>query len=83
VQHVTGLRITSLCADLQTLHKRRKRPKGSAEPFAGKMLEPKDYDEVTVTTEDFEALRMGDRTRFPTGQPSFSGRQEPAFRRDI
>src|SRR6185503_6371365 len=31
IEHVTGLRITSLCADLQTFHKTRKRPKGSVE----------------------------------------------------
>src|SRR6266566_1308246 len=29
IEHVTGLRITSLCADLQTFHKTRKKPKGS------------------------------------------------------
>ena len=29
IEHVTGLRITSLCADLQTSHTTRKRPKGS------------------------------------------------------
>ena len=28
IQHLTGLRITSLCADLQTFHKIRRRPKG-------------------------------------------------------
>jgi len=28
VEHITGLRITSLCADLQTFHKRAKKPKG-------------------------------------------------------
>src|SRR6202167_894964 len=31
IQHLTGLRITSLCADLQTFHKIRRRPKGSVE----------------------------------------------------
>src|SRR6266436_4588048 len=36
IEHVTGLRIMSLCADLQTFHKTRKRPKGSIETFAGK-----------------------------------------------
>ena len=36
VEHVTGLRITSLCADLATFHKTRKQPLGSVETFAGK-----------------------------------------------
>ncbi len=64
-EHVTGLRITSLCADLQTFHKTRKRPKGPIETFAGKILQPEDYVEVPIDTEDFGAVvfRMGDRAR--------------------
>ena len=69
-EHITGLRITRLCADLQTFHKTRKRPKGEVETFAGKTLKPSDYDEVPISTEDFGAVifrmgdgRMGDRTR--------------------
>ncbi|PYT30298.1 MAG: dehydrogenase [Acidobacteria bacterium] len=65
IEHVTGLRITSVCADLQTFHKTRKRPKGSIETFAGKMSKPEDYDVVPIDTEDYAAvlLRLGDRTR--------------------
>jgi predicted dehydrogenase len=65
VEHVTGLRITSLCADLQTFHKTRKKPKGSVETFAGKMAKPAEYAEVPITTEDFGAMtfRMGQTTR--------------------
>jgi len=65
IEHVTGLRITALCADLQTFHKTRKRPKGAIETFAGKTLRPEDYDEVPIDTEDFGAvvLRLGDRAR--------------------
>src|SRR5579862_3722969 len=64
-EHVTGLRISSLCADVQTFHKTRKRPKGAIETFAGKTLSPEDYDEVPIDTEDFGAVvfRMGDRAR--------------------
>ena len=40
-EHVTGQRITSLCADLQTFHKTRKKPKGAVETFAGKTLAPR------------------------------------------
>src|SRR5689334_8400978 len=39
-EHITGQRITSVCADLQTFHKTRKRPKGAVETFAGKTLRP-------------------------------------------
>ena len=64
-EHVTGLRVSSLCADLQTFHKARKQPKGSVETFANKMMRPEDYVETPVETEDFGAVvfRMGDRTR--------------------
>src|SRR5579872_2783012 len=64
-EHVTGQRITSVCADIQTFHKTRKRPKGPIETFAGKTLTPDDYVEVPIDTEDFGAVvfRMGDRTR--------------------
>ena len=60
-EHVTGLRITSLCADLQTFHKTRKRPKQAVETFAGKMLTSADVDEVQIESEDFGAVvfRMG------------------------
>ncbi|MCS7024736.1 MAG: Gfo/Idh/MocA family oxidoreductase [Bryobacteraceae bacterium] len=65
IQHLTGLKITALCAELATFHKTRKRPKFSVETFTGKQLKPEDYDEIAITTEDFAAvmLRLGDRAR--------------------
>jgi predicted dehydrogenase len=65
IQHLTGLRITALCADLQTFHKTRKRPKVAIQTFAGKTLQPSDYEEVPIDTEDFGAvlIHLGDRTR--------------------
>jgi predicted dehydrogenase len=64
-EHVTGLRVSSLCADLQTFHRARKRPKHSVETFANKLLGPEDYIETAVDTEDFGAVifHMGARTR--------------------
>ncbi|HLZ43781.1 MAG TPA: Gfo/Idh/MocA family oxidoreductase [Candidatus Sulfotelmatobacter sp.] len=64
-EHVTGLQVTSLCADLQTFHKTRKQPKHSVETFANKLMGPEDYIETLVDTEDFGAVvfRMGTRTR--------------------
>lgn len=64
-EHVTGLRVSSLCSDLQTFHKTRKQPKHSVETFANKMMGPEDYFETPVETEDFGAVvfRMGNRTR--------------------
>ena len=52
-EHVTGLQITSLCADLTTFHKARRLPTVS------------DYVEVPVDTEDFGAVlfHLGERAR--------------------
>ncbi|MFZ0289964.1 MAG: Gfo/Idh/MocA family oxidoreductase [Candidatus Sulfotelmatobacter sp.] len=65
VEHVTGLCVTSLCADLQTFHPSRRKPKHSVETFSNKLLSPEDYRETAVDTEDFGAVifRMGERTR--------------------
>ena len=65
VQHLTGLQITALCADLQIFHKTRKKPKRAIETFAGKTLSPEDYEEVRIDTEDFGAVlvHLGDRAR--------------------
>lgn len=65
VEHVTGLRISALCADLQTFHKTRRKPKGSVETFTGKTSAAAEFTEVPITTEDFGSmiLRLGDRAR--------------------
>ena len=61
-EHVTGLRITSVCADLQTVHKTRKKPKDAVETFSRAAGET---EPVPVESDDFAAVmfRMGDRTR--------------------
>jgi predicted dehydrogenase len=65
IQHLTGQKITSLCADLQTFHKSRKKPKGAVETFSGKKAKPQAYTEIPMDTDDFGSvlLRLGDRTR--------------------
>jgi predicted dehydrogenase len=64
-EHVTGLRVSSLCADLQTFHAIRREPKHAIETFANKLLGPEDYIERPVDTEDFGAVifHMGQRAR--------------------
>lgn len=64
-EHVSGLRVNSLCADLQTFHSTRKKPKHSVETFANKLMGAEDYEEVPIETEDFGAVvfHMGSRTR--------------------
>ncbi|QNI38262.1 Gfo/Idh/MocA family protein [Edaphobacter albus] len=65
IEHITGLRVSSLCADLQIFHPTRKRPKRSVESFTGKLPTAEDVDEVPVKTEDFGAVifRLGDSAR--------------------
>jgi predicted dehydrogenase len=64
-EHITGKRISALCADLTTFLDTRKKPKGSVETFTGKTLQPSEYDEVAIKTEDFGAMlfAMGEKTR--------------------
>ena len=64
-EHVTGLRVTSLVADLQTFHATRMQPKHSVESFANKLLGPEDYFVTPVDTEDFGTVlfHMGARAR--------------------
>jgi predicted dehydrogenase len=65
IQHLTGLRITALCADLHTFHKTRKKPKGAVETFTGKTLSPSDYAEIPIDTDDFASVlvHLGPRCR--------------------
>jgi len=65
MEYVTGQRITALCAELQTFHPVRKKPKKPIETYAGKLLTPEDYEDRTIATEDFGALllRLGGRAR--------------------
>jgi predicted dehydrogenase len=56
VQFVTGRTITEVYADLRTVHKIRKKPKGPIETYAGKLLRPEDYQEVPINTEDYATV---------------------------
>lgn len=64
-EHLTGLRVRSLCADLQTFYPIRKRPKERVETFGGKLLAAEDVEDISVQTEDFGAVlfRMGEQAR--------------------
>ncbi len=80
IQHLTGLSITALCAELSTFHKTRKRPKGSVETFTGKTLQPEDYQNVSIDTEDYGAvlLHLGER-----GRGAFTVSQMSAGRKNM
>lgn len=64
-EHVTGLRVSSLCADLQTFHRIRKQPRGPVETFANKMSGAQETLDTPVDTEDCGTaiFRMGERAR--------------------
>jgi len=85
IQHLTGLRITALCADLATFHQTRKRPKGSVETFAGKLLASEDYESVAIDTDDFGAvlLRLGERARGAFTVSQMSAGRKNMFTFDI
>jgi predicted dehydrogenase len=64
-EHGTGLRVSSLCADLQTFHRKRRQPRGPVETFANKMSGAQETLDTPVDTEDCGTVifRMGERAR--------------------
>ncbi len=64
-EHLTGLSVTSLCADLQTFHRTRKKPPHAIETFSQKKLNPQESDETSAGTADSGALifQWGERAR--------------------
>jgi predicted dehydrogenase len=84
-EHVTGLRVSSLCADLQTFHPARKQPKHSVGTFTNKVLRPEDCVETAVDTEDFGAVifRMGARARGSVAASQVSAGRKNRFNIEI
>ena len=75
VEHVTGQRIASVCADLATFHKRRKRPARTADDTFARQTPGSDHGlAVDVSTDDFGAvlfrLGSGGRGAFTVSQVS-------------
>jgi predicted dehydrogenase len=52
LQFITGRRVVSVCADLQTVHVRRQRPSGGVETFSGKAEVPRQTTAVDIATDD-------------------------------
>ncbi len=52
IEYITGLRIVEVMADFNTIHKTRKKPLKTVETYSGKMLQPEDYADVPIKTED-------------------------------
>ena len=58
LEYITGLRITEVMADFNTIHKVRKKPLKPVETFSGKMLKPEDYADVPISTEDYATVML-------------------------
>lgn len=52
LEYITGLKITAVMADFNTVHKTRKKPLVPVETYSGKLLKPEDYADVPIDTED-------------------------------
>lgn len=52
MQFITGEHVTEVVADLNIVHKTRKKPKKAMETYTGKLLTADDYTDVPVSTED-------------------------------
>jgi len=63
IQHITGVRVKEVCADLQTVHPVRQRPKGEVETYSGKVAQQEATDDVKINTEDCGSVML----RFDNG----------------
>jgi predicted dehydrogenase len=52
LEYITGLKTVAVMADFNTVHKTRKKPLKPVETYSGKMLQPEDYADVPISTED-------------------------------
>ena len=55
---ITGLRVEEVYADFKTFHKTRKKPAKPVETFTGKLLQPSDYIDQPIYTEDYATIML-------------------------
>ncbi len=56
ITFVTGLRVVEVFADFKTFHPVRKKPAKPVETYTGKMLQPSDYVDQPIFTEDYATI---------------------------
>jgi predicted dehydrogenase len=56
VLSITGLKVEAVLADLNTVHKVRRRPTGEVETFTGKMAPEVQREPVDITTDDYGCI---------------------------
>lgn len=76
-EHLSGLKVTEVCSDLQIFHPTRKQPKGGGESFSGKLGAAGETVDTKVVTEDFGAtlFRMGKARGTMTASQVSAGRK--------
>ncbi len=55
---ITGLRIEEVFADFKTFHPIRKKPAKPVETYSGKLLQPSDYVDQPIHTEDYASILL-------------------------
>jgi predicted dehydrogenase len=55
---ITGLRVEEVFADFKTFHRTRKKPARPVETFTGKLLQPSDYIDQPISTEDYATIML-------------------------
>jgi len=63
LEYISDCRITAVMADMNTVHQTRKKPLKPIETYSGKMLQPEDYQDVNINTEDYASVLL----RFDNG----------------
>jgi len=63
LEYISGLRIVAVLADFNTIHPTRKKPLKPIETYSGKILQPADYQDVPIDTEDYASILL----RFDNG----------------
>jgi predicted dehydrogenase len=76
-EHVTGLKVSAVCSDLQIFHPTRKQPKTGGESFSGKLGTAGETMDTAIVTEDFGAtlFRMGRARGVMTASQVSAGRK--------
>ena len=58
ITFITGLRVQSVMADFKTFHPFRKKPSKPVETYTGKLLQPEDYVDQPISTEDYASILL-------------------------
>ena len=63
IEYISGIKIVEVMADFKTIHPVRQKPLKPIETFSGKLLQPDDFEDVPVLTEDYASVLL----RFENG----------------